>query len=130
MNEQRGKNNVTRRDFLRQSAEALTITTIGADLIVGAEAAPIVRTAADWVPLGRKTKVKIPRLGMGTGTVNGKTQRDLGQEGFNALVKYAYDRGVRYIDTADNYKTHEFIREAIRANKLPRETIFIQTKMP
>jgi predicted aldo/keto reductase-like oxidoreductase len=129
MSEQNSKNNVTRRDFLRQSAEAITITAIGADLIVNAEAAPG-GAAADWVPLGRKTKVKIPRLGMGTGTVNGKTQRDLGQEGFNALVKHAYDRGVRYIDTADNYKTHEFVREAIRANKLPRENIFIQTKLP
>lgn len=124
--------NLSRRSFLRQSAEVITATTLGAELLAPAEAAPLVRTAADWVPLGKlnKQKIKIPRVGMGTGTVNGKTQRDLGQEGFNALVKHAYERGVRYIDTADNYKTHEMVREAIKANKLPRENIFIQTKLP
>jgi Aldo/keto reductase family len=124
--------NLSRREFIRRSAEVVTFAAAGAELLTPADAAPLVRTAADWVPLGRlnKQRIKIPRLGMGTGTVNGKTQRDLGQEGFNALVKHAYDRGVRYLDTADNYKTHEFIREAIRANKLPRENLFIQTKLP
>jgi len=67
---------------------------------------------------------------MGTGSINGKVQRDLGQEGFNKLIAYAYERGVYYIDTADNYKTHEMIREAIKVNKIPRDKIFIQTKLP
>ncbi len=125
------KPRISRRSFIRQSAEVITVTAIGSELLT-AEAAPAVRTVADWVPLGKlnKQNIKIPRLGMGTGTVNGKTQRDLGQEGFNALVKHAYERGVRYIDTADNYKTHEMVREAIKANKLPRENVFIQTKLP
>jgi predicted aldo/keto reductase-like oxidoreductase len=126
------KQNISRRDFIRQSAELAGAAIIGAELLAPAEAATPVRTASDWVQLGRlnKHKIKIPRLGMGTGSVNGKVQKDLGQEGFNALVKHAYDRGVRYIDTADNYKTHEFVREAIKANKLPRENVFIQTKLP
>jgi len=129
------ENQLTRRDFMRQSAEVIAVTASvagAAELLPMAEAAPVVATAADWVPLGKlnKQKIKIPRLGMGTGTVNGKTQRDLGTGGFNDLVKYAYERGVRYIDTADNYKTHEFVREAIKANKLPRESLFIQTKLP
>lgn len=125
------KPRISRRDFIRQSAEVITVTAVAGDLLT-AEAAPAVRTVADWVPLGKlnKQKIKIPRLGMGTGTFNGKTQRDLGQEGFNALVKHAYEHGVRYIDTADNYKTHEFVREAIKANKLQRDKIFIQTKLP
>ncbi len=126
MSEQNQK--VSRREFIRKSAEVVTVAAVGNELL---EAAPAVRTAADWVPLGKlNKKVKIPRLGMGTGTVNGKTQRDLGTEGFNSLVKYAYEHGVRYIDTADNYKTHEFVRDAIRANKIPRENLFIQTKLP
>ncbi|MGH9854020.1 MAG: aldo/keto reductase [Blastocatellia bacterium] len=130
------KQNISRRDFIRQSAELAGAAIIGAELLAPAEAAtpvrPSVLKASDWVQLGRlnKHKIKIPRLGMGTGTVNGKAQRDLGQGGFNDLVKHAYDRGVRYIDTADNYKTHEFVREAIKANKLPRENVFIQTKLP
>ncbi len=132
MSDQKLNHEVTRRDFLRQSAEVIGAVTIGGELITNVEAAPVVRTASDWVPLGRlnQQKIKIPRLGLGTGTVNGKTQRDLGQEGFNALIKHAYDRGVRYLDTADNYKTHEFIRAALKANKIPRDKIFIQTKLP
>ena len=67
---------------------------------------------------------------MGTGSINGTVQQALGQEGFNKLVGHAYDKGVRYIDTADNYKTHEMIREAMKANKIPRDKVFIQTKLP
>ncbi|MEP7340281.1 MAG: hypothetical protein ABI977_21290, partial [Acidobacteriota bacterium] len=102
------KPTLSRRSFLRQSAEAITVTAVGAELL-SAEAAPAVRTATDWVPLGKlnKQKIKIPRLGMGTGSINGSVQRALGQEGFNKLVAHAYERGMRYIDTADNYKTHE-----------------------
>lgn len=124
--------NISRRDFIRKSVEITGAAVIGAEMISSAEAAPPVRTASDWVPLGRlnKNKIKIPRLGMGTGSINGQVQRDLGQEGFNKLLRHAYDRGVRYIDTADNYKTHVFIREALKANKIARENVFIQSKLP
>ncbi len=130
MSDQKSKTSISRRHFLRQSAEAITIATVGGELMAKAEVAPVVRTAADWVPLGRKANIKIPRLGMGTGSINGQVQKDLGQEGFNKLLAHAYESGVRYIDTADNYGTHELIREAIKANKIPRENIFIQTKLP
>ena len=118
---------ISRREFIRKSAEVAGAVVVGGHL-AAAEAAPAARTAADWVPLGRKTRVTIPRLGMGTGSINGQVQRDLGQEGFTKLVRHAYDRGVRYIDTADNYKTHTFVREAIKG--IPREKLFILTKLP
>lgn len=118
---------LNRREFIRQSAGLAGAAVLGTDLIL-AQAEPAVRTATDWVQLGRKNKVKIPRLGMGTGSINGQVQRDLGQEGFTRLLRYAYDHGVRYIDTADNYKTHGFVREAVKG--IPREHLFIQTKMP
>lgn len=130
MSDQPRHDQLSRRHFLRQSAEVISVAALGSELITGAAAAPPARTAADWVPLGRKTNIKIPRLGMGTGSINGTVQQALGQQGFNKLVAYAYERGVRYIDTADNYKTHEMIREAIKANKIPRDKIFIQTKLP
>lgn len=124
-------NKISRRNFIRKSVETVGVVSIGNELISKAEAAPA-RTASDWVQLGRKNKnnVKIPRLGIGTGSINGQVQRSLGQEGFTKLIGYAYDRGVHYFDTADNYKTHEMIREAIKANKIPRDKIFIQTKLP
>ncbi|HWQ35281.1 MAG TPA: aldo/keto reductase [Blastocatellia bacterium] len=122
-------NRISRREFIRKSAEVTGVAIIGADLL-SAEARPV-RTASDWVPLGRLNKkgIRIPRLGMGTGSINGNVQRALGQDGFNRLVAHAYERGVRYIDTADQYKIHTMVREAIRANKIPRDKIFIQSKM-
>jgi 1-deoxyxylulose-5-phosphate synthase len=129
MSNQNNRIRISRRDFIKKSTEAASIVVIGNEMMSRVEAAPL-RTATDWVQLGRlnKNKVKIPRLGMGTGSINGKVQKDLGQEGFTKLVRYAYERGVKYIDTADNYKTHEMIREAIKG--IPREHLFIQTKLP
>ena len=83
------KQNVSRREFVRQSAQLAGAAIIGAEMLAPAEAAPPVRTASDWVALGRKAAVKIPRLGMGTGSINDKVQRDLGQEVFNKLIAYA-----------------------------------------
>jgi len=65
-------------------------------------------------------------LGVGTGTRGGSEQRALGPDGFAKLMRHAYDRGVRYIDTADAYRTHGMVRKAIEG--LPREALFIQTK--
>ena len=79
------------------------------------------------VPLGQ-TGVRMARLGIGTGSNGGDVQRGLGQEAFTRLIRYAVERGVTYIDTADNYRIHEMVGVAIKG--LPRERLFIQTKMP
>lgn len=115
---------ISRRQFIQTSA-ALAGAAAIAPLTPTSPAAAL--TATDLVPLGKKG-LKICRLGMGTGSNGGQVQRDLGQQGFNRLVRHAYDRGVTYIDTADAYRTHGMIREAIR--ELPREKLWIQTKMP
>ena len=83
-------------------------------------------SASDLVPLG-KTGLRISRLGIGTGSNGGDIQRALGQEAFTRLIRYAYDHGITYIDTADNYKTHQMVRQAIKG--LPRERLWIQSKM-
>jgi predicted aldo/keto reductase-like oxidoreductase len=112
---------LNRREFIRQSA-----TVVGALAAPGALAASPAR-ATDMVPLG-KTGVRMARLGIGTGSNGGDVQRGLGQEGFTRLIRYAVERGVTYIDTADNYRIHEMVGVAIKG--LPRERLFIQTKMP
>ena len=117
---------LSRRDFLGQSA-----VTIGTLAATPGWAAPPVRkltSGADEVTLG-KTGIKSSLLGLGTGTVGVKhssNQVKLGQEGFTKLVRHAYDSGIRYFDTADQYGSHIFLREAIRG--LPRDRLFIQTK--
>jgi predicted aldo/keto reductase-like oxidoreductase len=66
---------------------------------------------------------------MGTGSVGVKrssNQVKLGQEKFNRLVRHAFDRGITYFDTADQYGSHIFLREALKG--IPRDKLFIQTK--
>jgi hypothetical protein len=115
---------ISRRQFL-ESTTALA----GAVLLPPKELFPHrrKRTAVDQVTLG-KTGIKLSRLGIGTGSNSGQVQRSLGREGFNSLIRYAYDRGITYIDTAESYHTHDYIRDAIKG--IPREKLFIQTKMP
>jgi hypothetical protein len=85
------------------------------------------RTAVDQVTLGR-TGIRLSRLGMGAGTNSGQVLRELGREGFNSLVKYAYDQGITFFDCAQAYRTFEWIGGAIKG--LPREKLFIQSKIP
>ncbi|TKJ32513.1 MAG: hypothetical protein CEE38_23120 [Planctomycetes bacterium B3_Pla] len=117
---------ITRRHFLKSTA-ALAGTAFLSSCGMGPFAAKGPPTAVDQVALGR-TGLKLSRLGMGTGSKGGSIQRALGQDGFTRLVRYAYDQGIRYIDTAQNYKIHTMVREAIKG--LPREKLFIQSKMP
>jgi predicted aldo/keto reductase-like oxidoreductase len=81
----------------------------------------------DQVTLGQ-TGIKLSRLGMGTGSNSGQIQFDLGREGFNSLIQYAYDRGITYFDCSQTYKTFEWLGGAIKG--LPREKLFIQSKIP
>ena len=117
---------VTRRQFVKGTA-VLAGTALLSSCKTGPFAMTRKPTAVDQVPLG-KTGLKLSRLGIGTGTLGGSVQRALGQEDFNRLIRYAYDQGITYIDTAENYKTHTMVREAIKG--LPREKLVIQSKMP
>jgi 1-deoxyxylulose-5-phosphate synthase len=118
----------TRRQFLEASFTATSALVLGTSAVVttsGKTAAK--RTAIDQVTLGQ-TGIKLSRLGMGTGSNSGQVQHDLGREGFNSLVKYAYDQGITYFDTSQTYKTFEWLGGAIKG--LPREKLFIQSKIP
>jgi predicted aldo/keto reductase-like oxidoreductase len=116
---------ITRRQFLEQTA-VLTGAALLSPL-ARASASQGKRTAVDQVPLGR-TGLKISRLGIGTGSNSGRVQHELGQEKFDRLIRYAYDQGITYIDAAQSYQTFEWIAGAIKG--LPREKLFIQSKIP
>jgi predicted aldo/keto reductase-like oxidoreductase len=117
---------LTRRQFLETSLTATGALILGGNALVTA-AAPAKRTAVDQVTLGN-TGIKLSRLGMGTGSNSGQVQFDLGREGFNSLVRYAYDQGITYFDCSQTYKTFEWLGGAIKG--LPREKLFIQSKIP
>lgn len=111
----------TRRDFLRTTA-----ATAGA-LAAGPQAFAAKRSATDWVELGN-SGVKVTRLAFGTGTFGGKIQRGLGQTEFTRLVRHAYDRGIRFFESADSYaEMHEMLAEALKG--IPRDTYRLMTKL-
>ena len=119
---------LSRRQFLHG-----TIASVGAVAVAGtpdlarAAVAGTKRTATDQVTLGN-TGIKLSRLGMGTGSNSGNIQFDLGREGFNSLIRYAYDQGITWFDCSQTYKTFEWLGGAIKG--LPRDKVFIQSKIP
>jgi Aldo/keto reductase family len=118
----------SRRQFLQTSVTATGALVAGVGSLVtagGATAAK--RTAVDQVTLGR-TGINLSRLGMGTGSSSGQVQWDLGRDGFNRLVRYAYDQGITYFDCSQTYRTFEWLGSALKG--LPREKLFIQSKIP
>jgi aryl-alcohol dehydrogenase-like predicted oxidoreductase len=117
-----------RREFMERSLVAAGALTLGG-AVPTAEPARRLKSAVDRVPLG-KTGLTMPFLGIGTGTVgtnHASNQTRMGQEAFTRLIRHAYDQGVRYLDCADSYGSHAYVKEAIKG--LPREAFFIQTKI-
>ena len=118
----------SRRDFLMQSAAAAGALAAGSNFLKAADRPRKLTSGADRVPLG-KTGITTSLLGMGTGSTGVKhssNQVKLGEEKFKKLVRYAFDKGIAYFDTADQYGSHIYLREALRG--LPRDKLFIQTK--
>ena len=55
-------------------------------------------------------------------------QRDLGQDRFTQLVRYAYDRGIRFFETAESYgEMHKMLGIALQG--IPRETYQLMSKV-
>ncbi len=107
----------TRRDFIKAGVAATALT---------ATAAPAKRLHSDWVTLG-KSNVKVTRLAFGTGTNNGAVQRNLGQDEFTRLVRYAYDHGIRFFETSETYRgMAEMLAIALKG--LPRDSYRLMTK--
>lgn len=111
----------TRRDFLKTSIAAGTLATLPS-LPLHAAA----RTATDTVTLG-KSGTKVTRLAFGTGTNNGHIQAALGQQEFTRLVRYAYDRGIRFFETAESYVTPPMLGTALKG--LPRDSYVLMSKV-
>src|SRR6476620_11490775 len=105
----------SRRNFLKTGLAAGALATTGRLPIYAAGG-----TATDWVTLG-KSGVKVTRLAFGTGTFSGRTQRELGQDQFTRLVRHAYDRGIRFFETAESYgDMHRMLGIALKG--VPRDS--------
>src|ERR1700674_3856662 len=114
--------NCSRRNFLK--------TGLAAGVLAGTGSLPLraVRgSATDWVTLG-KFNVKVTRLAFGTGTMSGRTQRELGQDAFTKLVRHAYDQGIRFFETAESYgEMHKMLGVALKG--IPRDSYRLMSKV-
>jgi aryl-alcohol dehydrogenase-like predicted oxidoreductase len=111
----------SRRDFL--------ISSLAAGTLAGLDIRPLYassRSATELVTLG-KSGLKVTRLAFGTGSNNGQVQAALGQHEFNRLIHYAYDRGIRFFETAEAYVTPAMLGEALRP--FPRESYQLMSKV-
>lgn len=112
----------TRREFLKTGLAAGTLAATGSLTLDARQG-----SATDLVTLGR-SGVKVSRLAFGTGTFSGRVQRNLGQDGFTRLVRHAYDRGIRFFETAESYgEMHKMLGVALKG--LPRDSYQIMSKV-
>ena len=112
----------SRRYFLKIGLAAAALAGAGSIPLRAAR-----ETATDWVTLG-KAGIKVTRLAFGTGTASGRVQRELGQEQFTRLVRYAYDRGIRFFETAESYgDMHRMLGIALKG--IPRDSYRLMSKV-
>lgn len=112
----------SRRHFLKSALAASALAGTGSVSLKAAGG-----SATDWVTLG-KSGVKVTRLAFGTGTFAGRVQRQLGQDEFTRLVRYAYDRGIRFFETAESYgEMHKMLGIALQG--IPRDSYRLMSKV-
>lgn len=119
-----------RRDFLKTSLAGAGVLLAG-PLTGLAQAEPSKpRSATDRVLLG-KTGIRCSFLAQGTG-FNGYRRSSehtrMGQEKFTRLLRHAFDEGgINFLDLADLYGSHPFVRNAMKG--VPRDRYVVLTKI-
>src|SRR5204863_2316684 len=96
--------------------------------LLAASAPTLKKSATDLVTLGN-TGIKVSRLAIGTGThgVNKTSvQGRLGINGFADLLCHAFDQGLHFWESADQYGTHPHLREGMR--RVGKNNVVVMTK--
>ncbi|MHC4743229.1 MAG: aldo/keto reductase [Planctomycetota bacterium] len=118
-----------RRDFLAKSIVGATSCLLGTGLASVAEQTNGYYDPGQRVLLGR-TRIKVSRVGLGTGMRGGGRQSNhtrMGHDKFNTLARCCYEKGLRLFDVADLYGTHPYLADALKV--MPRKDFVISTKI-
>ena len=118
-----------RREFLKRSAVGVGGLLAGAHLDYAEQTKPAYFDPYETVSLG-KTGLKFSRFCLGTGVHGGNRHSNLtrmGPEKAEALIRGAYERGIRVFDLADLYGTHPFLLPALK--EIPRDRLTIISKI-
>ena len=78
-------------------------------------------TSVANIPTVNKNGARIPKIGLGTWELRG--------EACSEIVRAALNLGYTHIDTAQGYANEEAVGEGLVASGVPREAVFITTKV-
>jgi len=120
---------INRRSFIQKSAYGLAGTVAAASGLISLSFNPASNAIIDKVNLG-ETGMHVPRLALGTGSYGWKktsSQKKLGEDKFIKMAQHAYDRGVKFFETADMYGTHDLVGKAMK--KVGRENVTLLSKI-
>ncbi len=125
---------IERREFLQKSALGVGAMLLGSRVPALAEAKAEVKATRYFDPFESvafgQTPLKMSRICMGTGVKASNRQSALtrlGKDKCEALLRSAYDRGVRMFDVADLYGTHPYVLPALKG--IPRDNYRIVSKL-
>lgn len=128
-------NTFCRREFITQAAQATVVVATAAALsgntARGSASKDKSITFTDALPTRKlgNTGVELPMLGYGGAALPKKWGNTLSDEDRVKLVRYAYDSGVRYFDTAISYTYADSQAIIGKALKDVRDNVFITTKV-
>jgi 1-deoxyxylulose-5-phosphate synthase len=107
---------LTRREFIKTSVVGAGAMIASPSLAAETVISSAKFQACDRVELG-KTGIVASRLAMGTGMHGSQRSSDhtkLGQKKFTELIRHGYDNGLNFIDMADLYGSHPFVKNAMQ----------------
>jgi len=115
-----------RRRFIQHSlAGAAILSAFPYELLAGTKKLH----PSDRVQLGN-TGIEMSRMAMGTGTRgfggSSNQTRQLGIKGVSDLLRAAFDEGINFFETADQYGSHPHLKEAMK--KINRDQVVILSK--
>ncbi len=123
----------SRRRFITTALAGAGALMTGAQSLSAAEIkkrkAPVRGGATEIVTLGR-TGIKASMLAQGTGWNGGartSAHTRLGEKAFTELIRHSLDQGITFIDTADLYGAHSYVRAAL--DGVPRDKYILQSKI-
>ena len=130
------KKRIVRRDFLKAATAAAALPTASSLAAttrsrLGASKDPRRLKLGKTIPakVFGKTGVKLPVFAFGAAQLAVKWGNKRTIDETAKYIKYAYDKGLRYFDTAGNYKeSQSWLGHAIKVNKL-RDKVFLATKI-
>lgn len=120
---------MNRRKFLKYTLAGSVVAGLVPSELYANKTRSTPLNPSDEILLGN-TGIRTSRMAIGTGTGgwggSSNQTRQLGINGLPDLLQAAYERGITFWDSADQYGSHKHIKEALK--NVPREKVTILTK--